>query len=282
MTPAMRGGAGVGAEPWFFCQRGTGRPAGSQPALRLFMFPPAGADATLYRSWEQDMPSRVELCAIRLPGRGGRLGEPLLPDARRLAAAIADGIRDSLERPFVFFGHSMGALIAYETACRLQQLSLPLPEQLIVSAMRAPQQMNRRGDGCFARLATGDDARAPLHTLDDAALCRALEAIGGIPEAILRHRDYLQMLLPIFRNDLSLCEGYVNPQPHVLPLAITALGGTTDAVARRDELAAWAQCGSGPFSLQLFPGGHFYFSECQSLFHFALRQLLQGQMEVSA
>src|SRR5687767_7376567 len=91
----------------------------SRAKLRLFCFPYAGGAAYIYRSWGDTLPSLVEVCAVQLPGRGTRMSEKPLSDLSQVVAEAARGLQNYFDRPFAFFGHSMGALISFELARQL-------------------------------------------------------------------------------------------------------------------------------------------------------------------
>jgi medium-chain acyl-[acyl-carrier-protein] hydrolase len=101
---------------WFLCQKPERR-----ASLRLFCFPYAGGSASIFRGWAQHLPPTVEVCAIQLPGRGGRLLEPAITRMPRLIQAIAPAFVPYLDIPFAFFGHSMGTLISLELARYLRR-----------------------------------------------------------------------------------------------------------------------------------------------------------------
>src|SRR5262245_27618913 len=106
--------------------------------MRLFCFPYAGSGASVYRAWPEQLPPDVELCAVQMPGREGRYAEPLLTDVHALTPPLCAGIAPYLDRPFAFFGHSLGALVAYETTVRLAREQGLSPAMLFVSGHRAP------------------------------------------------------------------------------------------------------------------------------------------------
>ena len=209
--------------------------------LRLFCLPHAGGNARLYRPWQSLFPAEIDLCPIELPGHGARLQEPAFTRMAPLVDALAEALRPLLSVPFAFFGHSMGAAIAYEMTRQLQGPAGPV--HLFVSARSAP-----------------DPAYEPraLHRLPDAELLAALGRLGGTPPEVLARDDLMAALLPGIRADLELIETYV--APHGMPLAcpITAMGGAEDRMIDRRGLEAWRGFTTADFRLRSFPGGHFY------------------------
>src|SRR5262245_6534617 len=122
---------------WFNCQK-----SGVAPGVRLFCFPYAGGGATIYNGWSGILPNQVEVCAVLLPGRGNRMMEPAVTEVGALVRALAEALENSLDRPFAFFGHSMGALICFELARHLRERGGPRPVHLFVSGRHAPQLPN--------------------------------------------------------------------------------------------------------------------------------------------
>lgn len=220
-----------------------------QPAarLRIFCLPYAGGGASIYRPWVRHLPAEVQVCPIQLPGREERLRETAFTQVPLLVETVAEALTPHLDLPYVLFGHSLGALLAFELARELRRRELPAPQHLYASAARAPHLPPRE--------------RA-IHALPEAEfvaeLCRRY---GGMPDAVLQSAELMAMLLPILRADLTLLETYHHlPEP---PLAcpVGALTGTGDPHVRREEVAAWREHTSGGFTLQLMPGGHLYLKD---------------------
>lgn len=202
---------------------------------RLFVFPHAAAGASAYRLAPY-LPDTVEVCTVQLPGRETRFAEPALTSMDEAVAALAPLIADHTDLPYAFFGHSMGSLIAFETARRLRALGMRLPEHLFLSGMRAP----------------GLPDREPLHTLPDDQLLATAEFDGV-------HADLQELLLPLLRADLTLCETYQHRAEAPLPCPLTVLAGSDDDSVDETELADWRKHTCADFELRLFPGApHLY------------------------
>ncbi|MET7784596.1 thioesterase II family protein [Streptomyces mirabilis] len=202
---------------------------------RLFVFPHAGAGASAYRLAAY-LPDTVEVCTVQLPGRENRLAEPALTSLDDAVAALAPLIADHTDLPYAFFGHSMGSLIAFETARRLRALGTRLPDRLFLSGMRAPGLPDR-------------DLR---HTLPDDKLLATAE-FGGVDA------ELQELLLPLLRADLTLCETYTHRAEAPLPCPLTVLAGSDDDSVDGTELAGWREHTSADFELHLFPGApHLY------------------------
>lgn len=218
-----------------------------EAGLRLFCFPHAGVGASAYRAWPDLLPkAEIGVCPVQLPGRENRLGEPAARDVGQLVDALFSEVADRLDRPFALFGHSLGALVAFEFARLLRDRGAPLPVHLFVSGRIAPQLA---------------DPREKLNDLPDAGLRARLAELGGIPSAVLDDPDLLTLLLPLLRADLAVNENYRYRPGPPLPVPITAFGGARDPKVSAVELRAWAEQTSGQFTDRMLPGGHFFVQE---------------------
>lgn len=218
--------------------------------VRIFLFPPAGGDVSTYFSWEEHFPMYTETCFLKLPGRGKRIREPLVSDFNTIIDNVINEMESMPDIPFLFFGHSMGALIAYETAVKCYQMKLRLPKKLIVSGMKAPDilsDMNQK---------PGD---IKLYELENEKLRSAILDLGGMPDILKQNERFLDVLLPIFRSDLKLCETYRIENKEKLPIDIDILGGDNDTLSSLDQLEAWKEYSLNKVKSTYFKGGHFYF-----------------------
>ncbi len=212
-------------------------------AVRLFCFPHAGGGAALFHPWPRVAPPWLDVCAVELPGRGRRLDEPPLRTIPALAAAAGEALVRALEPPFALFGHSMGALLAFELARWLRARGLPPPCHLFVAGHRAPQLPPR--------------GRA-IGRLPEPEFVEELRALGGTPPEVLDHPELFALVSPALRADIVACEDYRYADGPPLQAPLSAFGGAGDADVEPAELEAWrAQAGS-TFSSQTFPGGHFF------------------------
>jgi medium-chain acyl-[acyl-carrier-protein] hydrolase len=209
----------------------------------MFCFPFAGGGTSVYHSWTRAFPATLEVRPVQLPGRETRLREPLHTSASTLARVVADALAPLLDRPFVFFGHSLGALICFEVARELRRRGSAQPAQLFISALGAPQ------------LPLG---RAPVHELPDADFLMQLRRLFRPPEEAWRVPELLQMLLPVMRADMAVRDTYVYAPEAPLDCPITALGGDDDPETAAPRIGAWREQTTSSFSAHTFPGGHFY------------------------
>ncbi len=211
--------------------------------LRLFCFPYAGASAAIYRTWHQKLPPTVEVRAVELPGRGTRLREKPFLGLLPLVEHLGEALEPYLDRPFAFFGHSMGALIAFELARLLRREGRTLPLHLFVSGHRAPHLPSKH---------------RPIHSLPEPEFLQELKNLEGTPEAVLENSELMELLSPVLRADFSVCETYYYHTEEPLSCPITAFGGTDDRDVDRSMLEPWREHTTGEFRLHMLPGNHFF------------------------
>lgn len=230
-----------------------------QAALRLFCFPYAGGNALIYRNWQEALPASVEVCPVQIPGRGNRLAEPPITDLTGLVDRISEGIGSLLDKPFAFFGHSMGAMVGFELARCLRRQGLPRPIALFVSGRRAPQIPS---------------TTLPSYKGSDAELIEDLRRLNGTPREVLEQPELLQMVLPILRADFKACLTYrYHPEPP-LDCPILAFGGLHDEEETRPRMLGWREQTSSDFDLWMLPGNHFFLRTCE----FALLDRLSWEL----
>lgn len=229
-----------------------------QAYLRLFCFPYAGGGATIFHSWTKYLPAEIEVCAVQLPGRENRLLEPPISYLPALISALAPAVLDYLDRPYAFFGHSMGALIAFELSRYLWRLGYrDGPLCLFLSGCRAPQL---------------PDPTMPTHLLPDVEFIEKLRRLKGTSEEILNNEELLRLFMPILRADFALCETYRYQQEAPLPYPITALGGLQDHEIPREAILAWKEQTSSTFKTYFFESDHFFLHREQEKLLYVLTQ----------
>jgi medium-chain acyl-[acyl-carrier-protein] hydrolase len=211
--------------------------------LRLFCFPYAGGGASIYNRWPEGLPPEIDVCAIQLPGRETRWGERPFTSLDAAIEALVTELAPELKMPAAFFGHSMGAIVAFELTHRLRDRDLPGPKHLVVSGAPAPH----------ARV-----PREPRYLLDDASLAAALAAMDTETAAALLDPELRDMMLPVVRADFAIVETYQFVPRAPLAMPVSAFGGLADADISPDQVEAWRELTSGPFRRRMFQGGHFY------------------------
>jgi medium-chain acyl-[acyl-carrier-protein] hydrolase len=220
----------------------------------------------MYYSWPDDLPLGVELCAVKLPGREGRLAEPPFSRLGPLIRALADVLRPALGEPFAFFGHSVGALISFELARELRRQHAPTPLHLLVSARAAPQVPN---------------LDPPIHGYPDPSFIRELRRFNGMPDEVLQNDELMELLLPVLRADFAVNETYRYTAEPPLSCPISVFGGLQDHEVRLEGLAAWREQTDGAFSQQMFPGDHFYIYPAREQLLRAVSDQLAGTLRVA-
>jgi medium-chain acyl-[acyl-carrier-protein] hydrolase len=243
-------------DSWIACRK-----PNSQARLRLFCFPYAGSGASIFRTWTDGLSVDVEVCPIQYPGRGTRLTEIPFTQISPLIEALAQSLEPLLDRPFAFFGHSLGALLGFELARQIRRKSGVQPVHLFVSADRAPQLPLRN--------------RA-IHALPEGEFLVELRRLNGIPGKVLEEVELMQIMLPILRADFAVYETYVYTTEPPLDCPISAFGGLQDHRVSRGDLEAWRGQTSASFSVRMFPGDHFFLNTTEPLLLQMLFQELRG------
>lgn len=226
------------SNPWFELRRPLPR-----ARLRLFCFPYAGGSASIYNDWVDAFPSSIEVIAVQYPGRGSRLKDPLIASCDDLVDVLMPQVIPLIDKPFSFFGHSNGALIAFELARKLQETGHRQWQHHFFSAKRAIHLQSKR---------------EVLHTLPDAELMKELEALGGTPGELLEDSGIMSYLLPILRADLSLSETFVYKTSAPLRASASLLCGQLDSSVPMLDVLRWSELCTGPVDWRVFEAGHFF------------------------
>lgn len=227
--------------------------------LRLFCFPYAGGGAAIFRLWPDELPAEVEFYAIELPSRGRRITEPPITRMEPLVRGIAGAIESLLDKPFCFFGHSMGALTSFELARLLRREGRRQPSHLFVSGATAPQI---------------PDTSPVRFDLPEPEFLDVLRRLNGTPHEVLENEELLQLMLPRLRADFELLQfyKYVDEPPFSFP--ITAFGGLQDKEVDRAALEGWRVQTAANFVLRNFPGDHFFLHSDRSRLLWVISQEL--------
>ena len=214
-------------------------------AVRLLCFPVAGAAGSVFAPWQESLPPEIEVCAIEMP-MGELVRQPLDMDLTRFFDEIIAALRPNLDKPLVLFGHSMGALVAFEIACRLRSELSAEPLRVFAAACRSPSLM---------------PSGKRQHLLSDEGLERALLEMGGTPQSILEDEEYRGPILEIVRSDFAMLETYRYARQPPLSCPISILGGLQDDETDDALIAGWREETTGPVVTHRFPGGHFFYND---------------------
>jgi medium-chain acyl-[acyl-carrier-protein] hydrolase len=217
----------------------------------LVCLPYAGGGSRSYDGWQGLLPPEVDPLTVVLPGRESRLGEPLPVDLVTEATRTATDLARVLDDRFVVFGHSMGALLAFEVVRALRTTTGREPECLVVSGTAAPD-----------RLA---DVKRYGH-LDDAELRRQIEAMGGTNPELLHDPEVWALMRPVLRADLLMCDRYLMAPAEPLHCPIVAYGSHSDDELTQESLDQWRTHTTNTFERRMFPGDHFYFQRIPEAF----------------
>lgn len=227
--------------------------------LRLFCFPQAGGAAWIYRPWAVALSDEIEVCAVELPGHGNRIRETPFRDFADLLDRLVQVLFDQIDRPIALFGHSLGAVLAFEVVRRIHGRANVQVKHLFVSGHNAPQTDNDLED---------------VSTLDDRELIERLRQLNCTPEGALQNVELMQLMLPVIRADFALYRSYVYQDVGALECPLTALGGLRDPRTDLIGLQAWQMQTSNRFSLRQFAGDHFFVSSARE----ALLRLVAGEL----
>jgi medium-chain acyl-[acyl-carrier-protein] hydrolase len=212
-------------------------------AVRMFCLPYVGGAASIYQPWTGAFGADAEVCAIELPGRGTRMPERAHSRLEPLIDELASAITDELDVPYALFGHSMGALVAFELARELRRRGAGEPCVLFVAGSPAPRLPRDW---------------PPIHDAPDEQVVARLQALGGLPDEIRDEPELLRLFLPTIRADFAVYETYQYEPGPPLGCPVVAFAGRDDAYVPIVRFAPWAEETTGRFKYHIVPGGHFF------------------------
>lgn len=212
--------------------------------FRLFCFPHAGGSPIAFFGWPEGLGSSIECVSLLYAGRGHRLREKPCERVSDLIEEIAGGIAPYSDKPFAFYGHSFGGIVAFELARKLRDAGRPEPLHLFVGAARPPHL---------------GLPFSPIHHLPNSSFVAEVQArYGGIPAVILKDPEVLEMFLPAMRADFTAYETYRFQAAQPLPTPITAFGGSDDSAVKGHTLQEWSMHTQAGFDARILSGGHFF------------------------
>jgi surfactin synthase thioesterase subunit len=227
--------------------------------FRLFCFHHAGGGASAFRGWREQLAPTISVFPIQLPGREGRVQEQRLRDIDTLVGRLADLLDPFLDRPFAFYGHSMGALVAYRLTRTLVGRGGPRPVQLLVGAYPAPHNGTPLGQ---------------VDGLTDGSILDMLIEAGGVSETVRNYPRWTGSMVAMFKDDLDLCRSHDPANSTRLPVPIQVFTGETDPLMSISDATGWREHTSASCQLHVIPGGHFFTRESRPLMLATVADLL--------
>lgn len=211
--------------------------------IRLFCFPFSGATAATYFPWTEILPSVIEVCPVQYPGHGNRMGEPLVHRMELMVDQAVQAFQESLDKPYITFGHSLGALLSFEFLHALRLKGYPLPKIMFVSGHGAPHL---------------PDPNPPIHHLPDKEFLQTLKDLNGMTSEFFESQELMEMLVPVLRADFEICDYYQYKKITPFDFPIFAYGGLMDPFVHKNDLESWREHTTSAFNIRMFPGDHFY------------------------
>lgn len=214
--------------------------------IKLLCFPYAGGTSAIYAKWKRHISKEIELCPIELAGRGKRYEAPLYNSLDEVIEDVYNVIKNDIDNDYAFFGHSMGCLIAYELAHKIQKLGKDSPSHIFFSGKRAPHTQRVSND---------------IYLLPDEEFKNEILSLGGTPKEILEHKELYELFIPILRADFKVNDTYEYVEPESkLDCNITVLNGKEDKITL-NEIIGWKQHTSKDCKIYMMDGGHFYLND---------------------
>lgn len=217
------------------------------PMFRIICFPYAGGSAVFFSKWLKQLRADAELVSVEYPGHGSRVRELPCRTIEEIVGEAHDDLAALLDVPVAFFGHSMGALVAFELTRRLLDVGGRAPRHLFLSARGAPHLAPIR--------------QSPRSNLSTEDLIRIMVELGGSAQAVLANKDLVDLFLPALRADLGALENWKYTPGPPLSMPFSLFGGTDDAESPWPRVEAWQALTTGPVSKHVFPGRHFFIQE---------------------
>ena len=218
----------------------------TEGVTQIICFPFAGGGASAFGSWRKFLSPELNLIPLCPPGRERRCNESPVTNAEMAADQIAKELAQFTDKPVVFFGHSLGAHLAFETAHKLNQLEGPSLSLLVVSGATRPAKRQYKKN---------------WHLLPDEQFIHLIYKLGGTPPEVLLNRELLELFIPALRADFELLDSLSTSERPALSCPIVAFGGQNDALVTPQELEEWSLETNNSFDSAIFPGGHFYIKE---------------------
>jgi len=218
--------------------------------VRLFCLPYAGGGAAEFSTWSAALGDAVEVWPVQLPGREDRLSEAAFDELEPLLEALIETFASEWQQPFALFGHSMGALVAFELAREIRRRAGREPTRLFLSGRGGPRY---------------PDPTRTVYRLPDVDFIERLRELNGTPDEIMNNAEMREVFFPTLRADFAVCERYRYREGAPLACAVSVLGGSRDEDRPPELLQEWRRETTGPFALHMFPGDHFFVRTARQL-----------------
>ncbi|MGV9316750.1 thioesterase II family protein [Streptomyces sp. NPDC003691] len=232
--------------------------------LSLFCLHHAGGGASVFRDWQRALGPSVAVLPVQLPGRERRVREPRFTEMTALVEELDEHLDPYLRTPYVLYGHSMGALVAWHLSVFRAAAGRRLPEALLAGACNPPHV---------------PPVSAGTRDMSRQRLLRWLLDAGGISEALLQYPDWVDAAVSVLRDDLDLCNSHRPPGPDgpgPLPFPVHTFAGTADPLIDAAAMAGWARHGAAPGVRHTVPGGHLFLRDSPDHLFGLLRSVLSG------
>lgn len=224
---------------------------GKRIRLRLFCFPFAGSSASVFRPWIDQLPEGIEVLGIQLPGRENRLSEPCIRNMEEIVERLEVSIRQYCEPPFVFFGHSLGSLIAYQLLHRIEEISGLTADLFFASGSPAPHSC--------------PTSNVPLR-FSQAQILSDLERISGPHTNLLKNPELFSMFLPMLQADFEVYANFRYQDLGVLSCPIIAIRGADDGYVSLESQLGWERHTDCSFKFHVIPGKHLFMVDSAKTF----------------
>lgn len=230
---------------------------------RIFCIPYAGGGAGVFSSWQAVFPPKCQICPVQLPGRGERFKELAITNLAELVENLADAIIPFISKQYYFFGHSMGARVAYELTCELDRRGERLPNEVFLSGARGPQVVRREKN---------------LHHLPHDQFLREVAGLNGTPKEVLENKALMELVAPTLRADFKVCETWPVGGEYVLNMPFRLFGGLNDQNVSVEDILRWKGCTSAESTSYLIPGGHFFIESHRAQLLDVMRQKVESSL----
>ncbi|MDE1478770.1 hypothetical protein KKJ01_11155 [Xenorhabdus bovienii] len=218
----------------------------SNPEIRIFCFPYAGGSSATFVPFAKKIKSNAEFLVIQPPGKGSRIREKPHNDMSHLVEDIYANIKSLLDKPYLFFGHSLGSRVAFELIRKINAASLPLPIEFIASGSKGPQV---------------PAIREPLSGLPDKDFINGLQTFGRVDKQVIDNAELLSLILPAVKADFKISEEYHYIGTESFSCPLTVFGGKNDAIVTEQELYSWLDLFEQEKKVIIFEGAHFFIDD---------------------